>query len=68
MHVRAFASRGPSPSEGVTTRRFCFSLADDDCFGSLEINAVNCWYYPLYELKNVPSCDLRDCATFIIPW
>ena len=53
----------PLPSDGVVTRKVCFSNGINDCWREVDVDVLNCnnAYY-VYYLFDVPQCFLGYCT------
>jgi len=52
----------PTVAEGVVTRKVCFNIFPNCCWGSNIIKVKNCGSYYVYELQKTPTPLSRYCG------
>ena len=53
----------PTVNQGKVTRKVCYTLSGNCCWGSNSIEVVNCEQYYVYKLGPTPRCNLRYCGS-----
>jgi len=55
-------SEHPTVTEGVVTRKVCYSGIHNCCWRSNMVKVKNCSGYYVYELQRMPYCSFRYCG------
>lgn len=52
----------PTVAEGVVTGKVCYHFKGNCCLWSNNISVKNCGEYFVYQLRQLPGCNLRYCG------
>ena len=53
----------PTLADGEVSSMVCFTRGGDCCKKASKIHVKDCGSYFIYQLQQVPACDLRYCST-----